>query len=195
MTASIRSPATDPRGAASRSAPWPPRPAERDEPADRTARVADAMSWAPVTVSPEAPALFAASLAASKGFSHLPVRAGDQLVGMLCTCDLWDASPRTIVAERMSVPVLVTEENETLRSAAARMKIHDVGCLPVVVAGRIYGILTRGDLRRAGLLRSDPVCVTCGSRHHVRGQFCLECLDAVEPGPFFEHYVDIGGGD
>ncbi len=195
MTVPIRSPAPGPQGAAVRPAPWPATADERAEPSGRPASVADAMSWGPVTVSPDAPALFAVSLATSKGFAHLPVRAGGQLVGMLCTCDLRDASPRTVVAERMSVPVHVTEEDETLRSAATRMKVLDIGCLPVVVAGRIYGILTRGDLRRAGLLRGDLACVTCGSRHHVRGQFCLECLDSVEPGPFFEHYVDIGGGD
>ena len=165
------------------------------EPVGRPARVADVMSWGLVTVAPEAPALFALSLATKMGFTHLPVRAGDGLVGMLCTCDLRDSSPRTTVAERMSVPLIVTEEDETLQSAAARMKVHDIGCLPVVVASRIYGILTRGDLRRVGLLGPEPVCASCGAHHHVRGHFCLECLDGVAPTTFSEHYIDIGGGD
>lgn len=177
------------------SPPWQPTPPRPAEPGGRPARVADVMSWGPVTVAPDAPALFAASLAAKMGFTHLPVRAGDGLVGMLCTCDLRDSSPRTTVAERMSVPVIVTEEDETLQSAAERMKVHDIGCLPVVVAGRIYGVLTRGDLRRVGLLGPDPTCASCGAHHHVRGHFCLECLDGVAPTTFSEHYIDIGGGD
>lgn len=164
-------------------------------PYKRVAQVIDAMSWAPVTVSPETSASFAEALAAHEGFCHLPVRDGTHLVGILCTCDLRDAGPRTRVGDCMSVSVFVTDERETLEGAASMMEAEGVGSLPVVVSGRLYGILTRGDLRRAGFHFTARKCLSCGGRHHVRGRFCLECLDHVAPAPFPEHYTDIGGGD
>jgi CBS-domain-containing membrane protein len=161
----------------------------------RAAQVVDVMSWAPVTVSPDATATYAESVATQKGFTHLPVRDGAHLVGVLCTCDLREAGVRTTVGERMSVPIVLTDERETLESAAVLMQAQGVGCLPVVVGGRIFGLLTRGDLRRVGFHFAGHECLSCGSRHHVRGRFCLECLDHVAPTPFPELYADIGGGD
>lgn len=174
--------------------PWEVRRASAN-PTWRVAHVGEAMTWSPITVAPEASATFAEALALQKGFTHLPVRDGAHLVGMVCTCDLLGAGPRTTVGDRMSVPVVLTDERETLEGAASKMEADGVGALPVVVGGRLYGILTRGDLRRAGFVFKTRRCLSCGSRHHVRGRFCLECLDHVAPTPFPEHYTDIGGGD
>ena len=174
--------------------PWEVRRAMAN-PTWRAAQVIEAMTWSPITIAPEAPATFAEALASQKGITHLPVRDGTHLVGMVCTCDLLGAGPGTRVGDRMSFPVIQTDERETLENAVSRMTAAGVGALPVVVGGRLYGILTRGDLRRAGFVLGTKRCLSCGSHHHVRGRFCLECLDHVAPTPFPEHYTDIGGGD
>jgi hypothetical protein len=66
----------------------------------------------------------------------------------------------------------------------------------------VVGVVTRGDLRRAGLppaALSLPSCVCCGSTEHVRLDprsesmaLCDSCLERARPPRFFE---DVGGGD
>lgn len=52
------------------------------------------------------------------------------------------------VRQVMSAPVVSVELEAGLEEAAARMRTHRVGSLPVVDAGRIVGILTETDLLR-----------------------------------------------
>ena len=157
--------------------------------------IADVMSWTPVVIAPDVPAWMAERLAAREGVHHLPVVDRGTLVGVACTCDLRHARSTTLVAECMSAPVFITDETRTIRQGLRAMQELGIGCLPVVAAGRLIGIITRGDLHRAGILTVRPSCQTCGSHHHVRGYFCVECLEDVKPPPFPEHYLEIGGGD
>jgi CBS domain-containing protein len=52
--------------------------------------------------------------------------------------------------DAMSAPLdVVVYAGEMLADAASRMRFNDVGCVPVIDAGELVGILTERDLTRA----------------------------------------------
>ena len=153
------------------------------------------MRWAALTVAPQVLASVAERRALAVGVRHLPVVDRGRLVGVLCTCDLRNARSHTLVAECMSAPVVATDELLPVETAAEIMVDSGIGCLPVVVDDRLIGIVTLGDLRRGGVPVAIPACAACGSLHHVRKLFCIECIEAVKPPAFPEYYVEVGGGD
>lgn len=152
-----------------------------------TAAVHGSDAAAVVTVAPDTPCSEADERARALGVRHLFVVEDEKLVGVLCRCDLYpEPSPRASVGERMASHVYVAEPSTTLAEAAAAMKSLEVGCLPVVERGRPVGLVTRGDLRRAGvpeLALGAHRCVECGSVHGVRTdahgglEYCLDCID------------------
>jgi hypothetical protein len=110
------------------------------------------------------------------------------LLGVLCRCDLVPrAAADEPVSARMSGEVLAIDPNATLGDAVAALRGFRVGCLPVVAGDLLVGVITRGDLRRAGVpeeLLGARYCAACGSPHGVRAHprlegvdFCLACLD------------------
>ena len=165
-------------------------------------RVADAMTWPAVVVHTSAPAAFAAELALAQRVHHLPVVDDDYLVGCLCLCDLRDADPSTPVRRWMSRSVATVVVTALLEQAATQMRARDVGCLPVVASGRVCGVVTRGDLVRAGALEPAErrICMACGTHHHVRSHlggtaFCSDCLDRGRPVDDLDPYLELGTGD
>ena len=50
-----------------------------------------------------------------------------------------------LVKEAMNTDPITTTPDASLQSAARLMAEHKVGCLPVLEAGRVVGILTEGD--------------------------------------------------
>jgi len=122
-------------------------------------------------------------------------------VGVLCTCDLEDAAALDEVGAHMSSPVQTACPLDSLERVARRMQRAGIGCLPVVaLTGEVVGVITRGDLRRVGILVERRRCNACGSRRHVQrppdmGQvsFCAECIASVRPDALACH--DFGGGD
>jgi CBS domain-containing protein len=124
--------------------------------------------------------------ATEAGHHHLMVTAGDDLVGVVCTCDLENAPSDASVSDHMSRDPVTIVAGTALAEAADRMARDDVGCLPVLSEGLVVGVLTRGDVMRA--TGEDPIgriCASCGERHHVhapRGgvDFCNDCIDQVE---------------
>jgi CBS domain-containing protein len=143
-----------------------------------------------VTVAPDTPCREADDRARALGVRHLFVVDGGKLVGVLCRCDMYpEPQPHEDVAARMASTVYVLDRSATLGEAAAAMKTLSVGCLPVVHHGRPVGLVTRGDLRRAGV--PEPAlgahfCLECGSVHGVRPdahsglEYCLDCIDLFE---------------
>ncbi len=88
------------------------------------------------------------------GLRHLPVVRGNEVVGVIAERDLlvwraergsWDG-PAGLVRAAMSSPPEVTVPDEDLAQAAARMLARRIGCLPVVLQGRLVGIITSSDL-------------------------------------------------
>lgn len=140
-----------------------------------------------VAVAPDTPWRRADDRARALGVRHLFVVDRSRLVGVLCRCDLYpEPELHEGVASRMASDVYVLEPSATLGEAAAAMKSLHVGCLPVVHHDRPIGVVTRGDLRRAGvpeLALGANVCLECGSVHGVRPdahsglEYCLDCID------------------
>lgn len=88
------------------------------------------------------------------GCRHLPVTREQEVVGVLSDRDLlaWQAKGRTLdgpddrVRAAMSTPVVVGTPDETAAEASARMIAARIDCLPVVLHGRLVGMLTSTDL-------------------------------------------------
>jgi CBS domain-containing protein len=155
------------------------------------ARVAEVMTAPVVTVDPLATVARSLGVAERHGFCRVPISWEDgELVGITCVCDLWGAKPHELVIQHMKVPVVTIAAHETVLRAAEVMRDRQVGCLPVLDdRRRLVGIITEGDLMRIGAIGLDHLpaaCMSCGSRHHVRGgfsetthdpiSFCLRCL-------------------
>jgi CBS domain-containing protein len=163
-------------------------------------QVRDVMSWPAAVVTPETPTAHALRLATENAFHHFPVVAGRSLVGVICTCDLSNAGQLEEVGNRMSAQPVSVEADATLADASVQMDEAGVDCLLVSWLDA-WGIITRGDLVRAGACddHDRPHCTTCGARHHVRPAprsarrwLCIECLDDEEVA---ELYRDWGEGD
>jgi CBS domain-containing protein len=155
------------------------------------ARVAEIMSAPVVAVAPLATVARSLAVAERHGFCHVPIAWEDgELVGITCVCDLWGARSHELVIQHLKVPVVTIGAGETVLRAAEVMRDRGVGCLPVLdERRRLAGIVTEGDLMRAGAIGLDqlpPSCMSCGSRHHVRSglsehmlhsvAYCLRCL-------------------
>ena len=114
--------------------------------------VADRMTAAAaiVAVTPARHCHEADRLAASEGVHRLLVVERDRVVGIVCRCDLQRA-PSERVLDVMQREVAVIDATATLGEAAAMMRLLHIGCLPVARDGRLVGLITRGDLLRAGL--------------------------------------------
>ena len=89
-----------------------------------------------------------------QGCRHLPVTREGDVVGVLSERDLlrWEAEGRSLdgpddlVRSAMSSPPIVATPDEDVAEAAARMVASRIGCLPVVLHGRLVGMLTTTDL-------------------------------------------------
>ncbi len=145
----------------------------------RDVPVAAIMTEAVTVIDPQADALTAARRMAEAGVSGLPVVDGETVVGVLSVRDLlrhlrlpMDAgvaavaarlldpaaclaptpeadAGRTPVATLMTSPALVIAREASRLEAARRMTERRVNRLPVVDAGRLCGIVSRGDVVRS----------------------------------------------
>lgn len=164
-------------------------------------QVQEAMSSKVLWVSPETRAQEAARMATEARVRHLLVLRHRRVVGVLCTCDLEDLAGLEEVGVHMSSPVLTACPLDSLEWAAGCMQRAGIGCLPVVaLTGEVLGVITRGDLRRAGVMVERRRCNACGSARHVQRRpeagfvsFCAECLASVRADAL--EYQDLGGGD
>jgi len=168
----------------------------------RKRHVGEIMTRSLLTVPPATRVGEATWICHDAGIHHLLVASGGILLGVTCLYDLREADHMGEVGACMTTPVVRVGPTATLEEAVELMRKGGIGCLPVVAAERLLGIVTRGDLRRAGLPSeelSKPACVACGSRHHVKLHprmedvpMCHLCLDrSLPPLP----WEDLGGGD
>lgn len=172
---------------------------------DRSNYVMDIMSRAPVVVGPQTVASAAADHAARHGVHYLLVIDGYRLRGVVCGCDLLGALPKQPVADCMHSPITI-DDQASGEECVDLMKRRDVGCLPVVDwSGALSGVVTRHDLRKAGLLHhAGPRCASCDSSHglgpgageEAQVVFCRRCLEQACPASAEnEAYFTLGGGD
>ena len=113
------------------------------------------------TITPDIKLSEAYSLMNEKRIRHLPVIKGDKLIGMVTDRDLRLATsklaqhpfdPASAVQNIMSHPVKITHPSDPIESATQLMREMKIGCLPVVEASKLVGIVTNTDLLDALLL-------------------------------------------
>ncbi len=166
--------------------------------------VADLVERIPTVIDPHAKARSAELLASNLGVHHLPVVDDyGSAVGILCSCDLRSVDPEAEVMDCMSAPPVTVDGAMPVGEAAEMFRLLDLGALLVLEDHRLLGVVTRGDLRRAGLFSETdfPRCVVCRSRHHVRIDsrtglaVCLDCKDEARRRILQEADDGITGGD
>ena len=123
--------------------------------------VRDSMTREVVTISPQTTAAEALALCREKGIRHLPVMEEGRLAGMVSDRDLRSATPalgdparaealQTIrVRDVMVRDVLTAHPEDPIEQAANTMREKKIGCLPVLEAGELVGILTSSDVMEA----------------------------------------------
>ena len=172
-------------------------------------RVHELVTGPPVSVPPAALAHEAAVEANRHGVHYLLVvdSAGD-LRGITCMCDVSRAKTSERVGMFAHGWVTYILEHETAERAQEIMRSCKVGCLPVLrPPGTVLGVVTRSDLRRAGLTEEQwpKTCASCGSVHGLSPSgstpdavmFCKRCLESTPPlGSIGRRwYCTLGSGD
>jgi CBS domain-containing protein len=166
----------------------------------RTARVADIMTRHPTTVSPRTLVHEAEERMEERGIHHLLVMAGEELLGILCSCDLRARPAGDSVAAYMSAPVRTVPDDASIDRAADLMRQQQVGCLVVTWEGGVRGLVTRTDLRRAGVpleRLAQRFCAACRWDHDLVANgadvpFCFDCIERSHPA---EEVYDLGCTD
>ncbi len=125
--------------------------------------VKDRMTPNPVTVTPDTFFLDAMRIMGERRFRHLPVvNKKGKLIGIVTQTDLLHASPSPAtslsvaevnyllahlrISEVMSSPAIVVSDDAPLEEAARVMVENRIGCLPVMAAGKLVGVLTETDI-------------------------------------------------
>lgn len=172
---------------------------------DRVQSVEALMTRELETVSAGQTVAQAERVAETAGVHHLLVVDGPDAVGVVCLCDTARATRSEAVGGIMKSPFVFICTDWSISRAADLVRRTRVGFLPVADSeGRIVGVVTRRDLRRAGLLSDEPGvdrCASCGSSHglscssYTRGiAFCRSCLEQVSHS-MRPWYFTLGGGD
>jgi acetoin utilization protein AcuB len=123
--------------------------------------VRDSMTRDVVTLSPQTTAAEALVLCREKGIRHLPVMEEGRLVGIVSDRDLRSATPalgdpaRAEALQKIRVDGVMVRDVSTahpedpIEQAANTMREKKIGCLPVVEADELVGILTSSDVMEA----------------------------------------------
>jgi acetoin utilization protein AcuB len=114
-------------------------------------RVQDIMTTGVQTVSPTTAAETAWELMRTKGFHHLVVTRGSEIVGVLSDRDAGGRGGAAVranrtVADLMTERVVTADPAMTMRRAANLMRGRSIGCLVVADSGRVVGIVTVADV-------------------------------------------------
>jgi predicted transcriptional regulator len=157
------------------------------------------MSRPVFVVGPEAKVRELFELSRRRHVHHFPIVERGVLFGIVCTCDLQDASPDAPVRGFARREVATVDPAGSAADAARVMAARAVGSAVVVGPDGIHGIVTRGDLQRLAAtanLLEESHCACCGSYEHLRagpdGAFlCASCKQRASG----EDWFDTGVGD
>lgn len=120
------------------------------------AQLLDAKGSAIYTVDPEDPVLEAIRLMADRHVGALLVMKGDELKGIVSERDyarkvilMGRSSSATPVWQIMSSPVITVTPDSSVDDCMRLMTTHRVRHLPVLLQGRVVGVISIGDLVKA----------------------------------------------
>ena len=163
-------------------------------------RVEGLMTPRIVGVSPTTRVADAQAVAVASRCRHLLVLDRGNLVGVTCVCELRRSTPDEPVNVRMRAAITI-RPGDAPEDAAAVLRSFRIGCLPVVRRGFVIGVLSRGDLVRAGMdpeLAGRATCASCRYPHNLREDprapgvsFCSFCRERSTPPDESE---DLGAG-
>lgn len=171
----------------------------------RSARcVRDVMTRRPVTVDAGAPLEQVRAILLWSSFRHLPVLDGDRLLGILSDRDVLAAVTEHGAEAAMSLAareiahrgVVSTSPDATLPEAANALVAREIGCLPVVEAGRLVGIVTAKDLLGEGSLGAiwREVGAARAAEPRAREIMTADPVCAPEDAPLFDAVADMAEG-
>lgn len=126
-------------------------------------KVRDVMQRQTTTVAADDTLALALQLMLWGDIRHLPVLEGDKVVGVLSRRDIQRARAEFPqlgigVKDAMSAPAAYIHPDAELADAAADMSTRAIGCLPVIDAGVLVGILSSRDL--LGDIAQYPIAET-----------------------------------
>ena len=129
--------------------------------------VKDFMTKKVVYVSPDTTVAHAADMMREQGLRRLPVIENDRLVGVVTERTMAEASPskattlsiyemnyllnKTKIRDIMVRDVVTVSPYASLEDAVYAMMKNQVGILPVVEAGQVFGVITEKDVFKAFL--------------------------------------------
>lgn len=163
--------------------------------------VREIMSKAVLGVEPKMKVADALDFVREHAISHLPVVSGGKVVGVICTCDLEEATLDADVSSIMHVPAASIGVECLTAEAAAKMAELGVGSVLVLAGDELIGIVTRSDFERIGMAEAafgEQRCSVCRGYQHVRldprcGYFlCAACRAGSRQA---KDGSEIGGGD
>ena len=131
---------------------------------DEVVRVRDIMMKGPVTLEANDVLDLADDVMSLGRIRHIPILAGQRVVGVLSQRDLFysalvkalgvrhreqkDLMKTLRVSEVMSQPVITISPEATVKQAARLMAEKKIGCLPVVEGEELVGLVTETDVLR-----------------------------------------------
>ena len=150
---------------------------EKHEGRDKSMKLTaqDVMTHEVQTVSPETLVEDAAALMARRRITGLPVvDAAGSVVGMVSDFDVIGKRGR-VVSDIMTTEVISVSPDTDMEQIGHILTGRHVRRLPVVEAGRLVGIVSRGDLIRR--IAQRWVCSVCGAveRGADRPDRCTSC--------------------
>lgn len=129
--------------------------------------VKDFMTRKAVYVSPDTTVAHTADMMREQGLRRLPVIENDRLVGVVTERTMAEASPskvtslsiyemnyllnKTKIRDIMARDVVTVSPYASLEDAVYAMMKNQVGILPVVEAGQVFGVITEKDVFKAFL--------------------------------------------
>jgi CBS domain-containing protein len=131
---------------------------------DEVVKVRDIMMKGPVTLEANDVLDLADDVMSLGRIRHIPILAGQRVVGVLSQRDLFysalvkalgvrhreqkDLMKTLRVSEVMSQPVITIPPDATVKQAARLMAEKKIGCLPVVEGEELVGLVTETDMLR-----------------------------------------------
>ncbi len=129
---------------------------------EKTAKVRDIMAKKPVTLKHDDTLASVKDTMELERIRHIPVVEKEELVGVVSQRDLYRVSlgsgmrfeedtqkeflKTVAVKDVMSHPAVTVRADAPIREAARLMVAKKIGCLPVLDAGKLVGLITETDL-------------------------------------------------